>query len=180
VAPQGGKPGRGTDEEWQLANQGDRDRPWLGCRLSVGLHPRPSGKGIPRPPNALKALGALECSAAMGTPTPLVAPRIRKGLAALGRVTPAWLVAFLRRSMGGVRPSLRPRGQPIGPRAGSQHSMAQIAARRDPLTSGAATHPDGGAVPDDAGRRQATRGTERPRFLSQESPDWTRSRSATS
>ena len=42
-------------------------------------------------------------------------------------VTPAPSLAFLPGSMGGVRPTLRPRDSPSAPRAGSQHSMAQVA-----------------------------------------------------
>jgi hypothetical protein len=71
----------------------------------------------------------------------LVAPRIRKGLSGLGRVTPARLVAFLRRSMGGVRPSLRPRDSPLALRAGlpAQHGPACGPGGRYPLAPGAAT-----------------------------------------
>ena len=78
-----------------------------------GLHRRPSEAGIPRPTEHPEGPWARwSVRRAMGTPTPLVAPRIRKGLAGLGRVTPARLVAFLWRSMGGVRPSLRPGDSP--------------------------------------------------------------------
>lgn len=78
-----------------------------------------------------------------------------QAFACSGRVTPATLVAFLRRSMGGVRPTLRPPGQPIGPRAGSQHSMAQVAVPggRHPLAPRAATPPMSRLAPDGSGQR---------------------------
>jgi hypothetical protein len=79
------------------------------------------------------------------------------------RVTPATPLAFLQRSMGGVRPTLRPPGQPIGP------------AGRAPSKAWPRLRPRGEASPGPRGRNalrcrrgrttpasESTRSTERP------------------
>ena len=103
----------------------------------------------------------------------LVVPPIWRGWPGWGRVTPARLVAFLGRSMGGVRLSLRPRDSPSARGPGSQHSMAQIATPggRHPLPPGPQRTPMEMRSQTAPRPSDAARGTQRPRFLSQESPD---------
>jgi hypothetical protein len=88
-------------------------------------------------------------------------------------VTPAGSLALFGTSMGGVRPSWRPPGQPIGPRAGlpAQHGPGCGPGGKASPAPGAVTHPDGGAVPDGAAAERRRSWTERPRFLSRESPE---------
>jgi hypothetical protein len=103
----------------------------------------------------------------------LVAPR-SGGVAGQSRVTPARRVPFLRRSMGGVRPGLRP-GRPSAPRAGlpAQHGPDCGPRGRHSPAPGGRNALRWGAAPDGTGRREAARGN-RAATVSQSHP-WTSS-----
>ena len=116
---------------------GDRDRPWLGCGLPAGLHPDLLGQDIPAnlTPEGTYARHCVLCTPSTERPRPLP----RSGVfACSSRVTPATPLAFVRRSMGGVRPSLRPRDSPLALRAGlpAQHGPACGPGGRYPLAPG--------------------------------------------